>query len=72
MKITKKILIPIFILTLIFTSYTQAFASGEEVVNLTIEDAVTTGIENSILLDQIEKEIELSDVAKELLTLQRN
>ncbi|NMB26896.1 MAG: TolC family protein [Tissierellia bacterium] len=64
MKITKKILIPIFILTLIFTSYTQAFASGEEVVNLTIEDAVTTGIENSILLDQVEKEIELSNVAK--------
>lgn len=63
MRVIKQTAILTLIFALVFASSIEAFAS-EEVLKLTIEDAVLTGIENSILLDQIETEIDLADVAK--------
>lgn len=64
MSILKRTIVSVLVFTLIFASSLEAFASSEETLKFTIEDAVLTGIENSILLDQIEKEIELANVAK--------
>lgn len=64
MSILKRTIVSVLVFTLIFASSLEAFASSEETLKLTIEDAVLIGIENSILLDQIEKEIELANVAK--------
>lgn len=54
----------LFASAILITSSTQAFAAGET-MKLTIEEAVLKGIENSIQLDQVEKQIQLSDVSNQ-------
>ncbi len=64
MKNIRQTMASIFAATIIITTSTQAFAAGET-MKLTIEEAVLTGIENSIQLDQVEKQIQLSDVSNQ-------
>lgn len=64
MKYIKRAVSSMFIFILVFVSSTEAFASSGEKLSLTIEGAVLQGIENSILLDQVELEIGLAEVAK--------
>lgn len=65
MRNIKRAMASFFAIAIIFTSSTQAFAAEGGTLKLTIEDAVLTGIENSIQLDQIEKQIQLSDVSNQ-------
>lgn len=64
MKNIKRRVASLFAVSIILSSSAQAFAAGEN-MKLTIEEAVLTGIENSIQLDQIEKQIQLSDVSNQ-------
>ncbi|MGN9165491.1 TolC family protein [Tissierellaceae bacterium HCP3S3_D8] len=64
MKNIKRTVASLFAVSIIFSSSAQAFAAGET-MKLTIEEAVLTGIENSIQLDQVEKQIQLSDVSNQ-------
>lgn len=65
MKAIKKIIILTCIFTLVFGSSMEVFASNDKALGLTIGEAVIMGIDNSMLLDQIEVEIKLADVARE-------
>ncbi|MEW8974417.1 MAG: TolC family protein [Tissierellaceae bacterium] len=64
MKNIKRRVASLFAVSIILSSSAQAFAAGET-MKLTIEEAVLTGIENSIQLDQVEKQIQLSDVSNQ-------
>lgn len=64
MKRIKKIGVASLASIVILMSGGQAFASGAS-LNLNIEEAVKLGIENSVILDQVEVEIKLADVAKQ-------
>ncbi|MCC5908867.1 MAG: TolC family protein [Clostridiaceae bacterium] len=62
----KKRLITIGLLCILFfTSATSSFAAEtQSTLHLTLEEAVITGLENSIILDQVQAEIDLADVAR--------
>jgi len=53
-------------ITMIFVSFIPPTVVAEEtVMNLTLEDAVKMGMENSIQLKQVKNQIDLSDVAND-------
>lgn len=63
MKKINRIIVLTSIFMLVFASTTEVFADDGQTLNLTVGEAVVLGIDNSLILDQVEIEIKLAGVA---------